>query len=180
MQRSLTVTIAGVQRELPIVQVPSGVRIAYLRLLGDTELIVQAAKELVRRLPREVELIVAPETGGIIIAHQMSLECGLPYVIVRKKAKPYMNQPLVVEVQTISDATAQKLLLGQVEVEQISGKRAAIVDEVVSTGSTLEAMELMVEKAGGTVVAKLAIATEGTQRPDVVSLCHLPVFAPDV
>jgi adenine phosphoribosyltransferase len=176
VQRSLSVTIAGLQRELPLVKVPSGAYIAYIRLLGDTELVVQSAKELVRLLPREVDLIIAPETGGIVIAHQMSLESGLPYVIVRKKAKPYMKEPIVVEVRTISDEVSQKLLLSEFEAEQIRGKRVVIVDEVVSTGSTLEALTSIVERAGGRVLAKLAIATEGASRQDVMSLCHLPVF----
>lgn len=176
MEKTFHIDIAGLARELPVVPVNSKLHIAFLNTLGDVELIKTAAKMFFRYLPKGVEIIVAPETGGIVIAHQLSLESGLPYIIIRKKRKPHMGKAITTTVESIGTEGAQTLFLGEREASMIRHKRIIVVDEVVSTGSTLRAMEKIIFEAGGEVVAKFAIATEGDRQPEVLSLCHLPLF----
>jgi adenine phosphoribosyltransferase len=180
MPKTWTITIAGLRREAPIIPVPSGVQVAVIRVLRDTELVVEAIRQLARLLPSGTQAIAGPETGGIVLAHQLSVETGLPYVAMRKKRKLDMGEPLLVEVQTIVSSAAQTLLLGEAEAARLRGKMVAVIDDVVSTGSTIDAMEKIVSQAGGQVIARLALATEGEPRDDVIALCHLPLFPLDM
>ncbi|WP_327701637.1 phosphoribosyltransferase family protein [Streptomyces decoyicus] len=170
-----TITIGDVRRELPIVRVADNVRIAFLKLYGDVELTVACARALAGRMPADVDVIVGPETGGILLAHELAEHSGRPYVIARKKLRPNMVKPLRVPVQSIGTPGQQELFLGEDDAALLEGRRVAVVDEVISSGGTLKALHELVAAAGGTVRQVLTVATEGERRPDVESLLHLPV-----
>jgi len=177
--RTYPVEIAGVRRELPIVQVGPDVAVALLNLLGDTELTEAAAEELAKRLPEEVETLVTPEVKAVPLAHALSRITGKPYVVARKTEKPYMINPISRQVLSITTGKPQLLVLDGADVPLIRGKKVAIVDDVVSTGSTLAGLRELIESVGGQVVAVLAVFTEGTPRQDVIALGHLPLFKPE-
>jgi adenine phosphoribosyltransferase len=177
--RTYPVEIAGVRRELPIVQVGPDVAVALLNLLGDTELTEAAAEELAKRLPPEVETLVTPEVKAVPLAHALSRITGKPYVVARKTEKPYMINPVSRQVLSITTGKPQLLVLDGADVPLIRGKKVAIVDDVVSTGSTLSGLRELIESVGGQVVAVLAVFTEGTPRQDVIALGHLPLFKPE-
>ncbi|GAA6756497.1 phosphoribosyltransferase family protein [Thermus thalpophilus] len=171
--------IAGVKRELPIVRVGPDVAVALLNLLGDTELTEAAAEALAKRLPPEVETLVTPEVKAVPLAHALSRITGKPYVVARKTEKPYMINPVSRQVLSITTGKPQLLVLDGADVPLIRGKKVAIVDDVVSTGSTLSGLRELIESVGGQVVAVLAVFTEGTPRQDVIALGHLPLFKPE-
>lgn len=171
--------IAGVKRELPIVRVGPDVAVALLNLLGDTELTEAAAEALAQRLPPEVETLVTPEVKAVPLAHALSLITGKPYVVARKTEKPYMINPISRQVLSITTGKPQLLVLDGADVPLIRGKKVAIVDDVVSTGSTLAGLRELIESVGGQVVAVLTVFTEGTPRQDVIALGHLPLFKPE-
>jgi adenine phosphoribosyltransferase len=177
--RTYPVEIAGVRRDLPIVQVGPDVAVALLNLLGDTELTEAAAEELAKRLPPEVETLVTPEVKAVPLAHALSRITGKPYVVARKTEKPYMINPISRQVLSITTGKPQLLVLDGADVPLIRGKKVAIVDDVVSTGSTLSGLRELIESVGGQVVAVLAVFTEGTPRQDVIALGHLPLFKPE-
>ncbi len=171
--------IAGVKRELPIVQVGPDVAVALLNLLGDTELTEAAAEALAQRLPPEAETLITPEVKAVPLAHALSRITGKPYVVARKTEKPYMINPISRQVLSITTGKPQLLVLDGADLPLIQGKKVAIVDDVVSTGSTLAGLRDLVESVGGEVVAVLAVFTEGTPRQDVIALGHLPLFKPE-
>lgn len=170
--------IAGVRRELPIVKVGPSVAVALLNLLGDTELTEAAAEALAKKLPPGVEVLVTPEVKAVPLAHALSRITGIPYVVARKTEKPYMINPVSREVLSITTGKPQLLVLDGADVPLIKGRKVAIVDDVVSTGSTLKGLRELIEDVGGEVVAVLAVFTEGTPRQDVIALGHLPLFQP--
>ncbi|MGQ9693006.1 MAG: phosphoribosyltransferase family protein, partial [Thermaceae bacterium] len=174
--RTYPVEIAGVKRELPIVQVGPNVAVALLNLLGDTELTEAAAQALAQKLPQGVEVLVTPEVKAVPLAHALSRITGIPYVVARKTEKPYMINPVSREVLSITTGKPQLLVLDGMDIPLIKGKKVAIVDDVVSTGSTLKGLRELMEDVGGEVVAVLAVFTEGTPRQDVIALGHLPLF----
>ncbi|MCS6868844.1 MAG: phosphoribosyltransferase family protein [Thermus sp.] len=177
--RTYPVEIAGVRRDLPIVQVGPDVAVALLNLLGDTELTEAAAEALAQRLPPEVETLVTPEVKAVPLAHALSRVTGRPYVVARKTEKPYMINPVSRQVLSITTGKPQLLVLDGADIPLIRGRKVAIVDDVVSTGSTLSGLRELIESVGGQVVAVLAVFTEGTPRQDVIALGHLPLFKPE-
>ncbi|WP_117237459.1 phosphoribosyltransferase family protein [Thermus sediminis] len=177
--RTYPVEIAGVKRELPIVQVGPDVAVALLNLLGDTELTEVAAEELAKRLPPEAETLVTPEVKAVPLAHALSRITGKPYVVARKTEKPYMINPISRQVLSITTGRPQLLVLDGADLPMVRGRKVAIVDDVVSTGSTLAGLRELLESVGGQVVAVLAVFTEGTPRQDVIALGHLPLFKPE-
>lgn len=148
--------------------------VALLNLLGDTELTEAAAEALAKRLPPEVEVLVTPEVKAVPLAHALSRITGKPYVVARKTEKPYMINPVSRQVLSITTGKPQLLVLDRADIPRVRGKKVAIVDDVVSTGSTLAGLRELIESVGGEVVAVLAVFTEGTPRQDVVALGHLP------
>jgi adenine phosphoribosyltransferase len=170
------VRIAGLVRELPIVSVSPDTNIAFLKLYGDRELVRAAAKALADEIRPEIDVLVGPETGGILLAHLLAEHADLPYVVARKKVRPHMRRPSRVTVRTIGTAGAQELVLGEDDAGVLSGRRAALVDEVVSSGGTIRALTALTRAAGATVDQILAVATEGAPRDEVTALCHLPLF----
>ena len=161
-----TVNICGVERRFPLLQVAPGVKIAIFNMLGDTEVVKAAAAELARRLPKEAEVIVTPA------------EQGIPYVVVRKERKPYMLNCISAEVVSITTGKPQTLWLDGKDRALIEEHKVVIVDDVISTGSTLRGLRDLMAKAGGEIIAEAAVFTEGDpeQWKDVIALGNLPIF----
>lgn len=173
------IDIAGVHRELELFEVKPGLRIAILNILGDTELVEACATGLAERLVDiEYDVLVTAEAKSIPLAHALSVATGKPYVILRKSYKPYMGDALQSETLSITTGQPQTLYLDEKDWQLINGNRVIIVDDVISTGSTLQGMRMILEKAGAKVVAEAAILTEGERAKwaDIIALGHLPVF----
>jgi adenine phosphoribosyltransferase len=174
-----TVDVAGVRRDLPLFEVAPGIRIAVLNILGDTELVCAAAGGLSAELRGlDVDVLVTPETKSIPLVHQLSVELNLPYVVLRKEYRPYMGDALQVETHSITTGKPQTLYLDEKDRTELKDRRVVLVDDVISTGSTLEAMRKVVAEAGGETVAEAAVFTEGdkAQWQKIIALGHLPVF----
>ncbi len=178
-QKSYTVSICGLTRPFPLLEVAPGVQIAIFNMLGDTEIVKAAARELAARLPASGQVIVTPAEKSIPLAYELSVQTGLPYVVVRKVRKPYMANCLSAEVVSITTGAPQTLYMDGKDLHLVQGKKAALVDDVISTGSTLRGMRLLMKEASADVVAEMAVFTEGDDGDwaDVISLGHLPVFA---
>ncbi|HLU10105.1 MAG TPA: phosphoribosyltransferase family protein [Oceanobacillus sp.] len=173
------VEVAGVKRDLRLFEIAPGIRIAILNILGDTEFVQAVSKALAEKIrPHNVEILVTPETKSIPLAHAMSVELGIPYVVLRKTHKPYMGDSLRSETLSITTGEPQTLYLDEKDRQLIAGKRVALLDDVISTGSTLQGMRLIMDKAQAQVVAEAAIFTEGDRAKwsDIIALGHLPVF----
>jgi adenine phosphoribosyltransferase len=178
-QQHLDVDIAGVSRRLPVRHLPSGVQIAYVQILGDVELCEAAAAGLVRSATQECDILVAPELKGIVLAHEIARLLRLPYVVLRKDRRSYMSDPVSVRVRSVTGDGDQRLWLSGDDGARIAGRRVWLVDDVVTTGSSLRACRALVEQAGGTVVEQLTVFTEGDEartRTDVRALDHLPLL----
>lgn len=173
-------TIAGLERDLPICKVNDKLDIAGFVIFGDVEMTVAAAAELIRKCP-EFDAIVAPEAKAIPLAHEMARQSGKPYYICRKGAKLYMKEPVSVHVRSITTDKVQTLYLDSLEGEKLTGKRVVILDDVISTGESLLAVEKLLEKFDTNVVAKAAILAEGdaAKRDDIIFLEELPLFFHD-
>jgi adenine phosphoribosyltransferase len=175
-QPSYDLEIAGTVRSLPLIQVSPDTWIAYYYSLGDTEVIDRAAKELAPKMSR-CDLFVTTETKGIPLAHTIATYLGLkPYVVCRKDIRPFMLSPVAVRYKPITAKTEQELYIDGRDAVKVKGKRVGLVDDIVSTGETLQAMGELVRRAGGTVVAKAALLVEGQDRADVHHLGILPIF----
>ncbi len=173
------IEIAGVYRELPLFEVQSGLRIAVLNILGDTELVSACAQDLTEKLSAlEYDVIVTAEAKSIPLAHEVSKVSGKPYVILRKHYRSYMGKTIQAETISITTGRPQHLYLDEKDLALIQKKNVVLLDDVISTGSTLEGMQQIIQKTQGQVVAKAAVLTEGDQEKwsDVVSLGHLPLF----
>mgnify|MGYP005794421217 FL=1 len=178
MQEYYTLEVAGVTRQLPIMQISDHLAIASFVILGDCEIVTKSAPLIEEKLP-EVDFIVTAEAKGIPLVNELCRLRGLPYYIVaRKSVKPYMSHPITDEVVSITTQKTQTLCLDGKDAMLLNGKRDAIVDDVISTGESLLAIERLVEKAGGSIVAKAAILAEGdaAQRDDIIFLKELPLF----
>ncbi len=173
------VDIAGVHRELPLFEVAPGVRIAVLNILGDVELTEAAAQALAERLAATAfDVLVTAEAKSIPLAYALAVRMAKPYAVLRKAYKPYMGQALQAETLSITTGQPQTLFLDEKDQGLLRGQRVALVDDVISTGSTLQGMRLLMEKAGAQVVAEAAIFTEGDRAKwrQIIALGHLPVF----
>jgi len=179
MRETYSVNIAGVKRELPLFEVKPGLKIAVLNILGDTDLVQASASELSKKLESvDFDLIVTAESKSIPLAHAMAVMNDKLYVVLRKSYKPYMGEVLQVETNSITTGSEQKLILDEKDLRLIEGKKVLIVDDVISTGSTLEAMRRLMEMAGAEIVEEVAIFTEGDSNDwqGIISLGHLPLF----
>ena len=179
MNKTYSVQIAGLSRDLPIITVPSGVRLAVFNILGDIEITKAAGRELATRLrPHQPELIVTTETKSVPLAYEIASLLDVPYVVLRKTYVSYMGEALETKVRSITTGHPRTIYLDAKDRALCGGKRVAIVDDVISTGSTLHAMRDLVGRAGGQVVAEAAVFTEGDaeQWKDVVALGHLPLM----
>ena len=171
------IEIAGLKRQLPLFAVNNHLSIAAFILFGDVEITIAAAGALLERVP-EFDVIVTPEAKSIPLAYEMSRQSGKPYVVVRKGMKVYMGKSIQVPVRSITTQKKQMLYLGQDDVQRIKGKRVLIVDDVISTGQSLEAVKKLVQNAGGMMVAQCAVLAEGDaqERDDIIYLAPLPLF----
>lgn len=177
--RSYAIVIGRVHRELPVVRVAPGLALAILDILGDTELVEEAARLLAERLNgSNFEILATPETKSIPLAHALSRLLGRPYVVFRKSARLYMGETLSVTTRSITAQREQTLYLAERDRGRMTGRSVLLVDDVVSTGSTLEAMDALVGRAGGRVSGSCAIAVEGEAGfgSKVVHLVELPLF----
>ena len=173
--------VAGLERDLPICPVNDKLYIAGFVIFGDQELTVACAAELLKKAP-EYDYIITAEAKGIPLAHEMARQAGdAKYILARKGPKLYMRDILSVSVNSITTAKEQKLYLDGADAALMAGKRILIVDDVISTGESLKALEALVEKAGGIIAGKMAILAEGDaiDRPDLIYLEELPLFTPD-
>ena len=173
------VDINGVHRELPLFEVKPGLRIAVLNILGDTELVEAAATGLAEKLKAvDYDLLVTAEAKSIPLIHALSVRTRKPYIVLRKSYKPYMGETIQAETLSITTGRPQTLHLDEKDRGLVLGKKVVLVDDVISTGSTLQGMRLVLDKAGARVVAESAIFTEGerAQWERIVALGHLPVF----
>ena len=174
-----TIDIAGIKRDLKLYSVGPDTKIAAFILFGDVEITKHAAAELLRQAP-DFDIILTAEAKSIPLAYEMAEQTGrYNYVIARKGLKVYMENAISVSVQSITTKNIQTLYIGDDVVDLIRGKRVLIVDDVVSTGESLSAMEALVEKAGGTVAGKMFVLAEGdaANRDDVTYLAKLPLFS---
>ncbi len=177
-----SVEIAGIKRDLPLMEIKPGVKIAILNILGDYEFVNAASVELAALLAnRGIEVLVTAEAKSIPLAHALSTAMELPYVVLRKTHKPYMGAALQSETLSITTGKPQTLFLDEKDRRLVAGKCIAIIDDVISTGSTLQGMRLIMNKADAQIVAEAAIFTEGdrAQWYDIVALGHLPVWVDD-
>jgi len=175
------IDIAGLKRHLPICKLTDDLSIGAFVIFGDVELTVHCAAELLKRAP-EYDYLIAPEAKAIPLIYEMARQSGADkYFLARKKAKAYMTGVFEVTVQSITTAGEQTLVMDTADAEQIKGKKVLILDDVISTGESLRAMEILVEKAGGIIAGKMAILAEGdaAQRPDIITLAPLPLFNGD-
>lgn len=174
------IDIAGIHRELVLFEVKPGLRIAILNILGDTELVEACARALADKLADiDYDVLVTAEAKSIPLAHALSTVTHKPYVILRKSYKPYMGDALQSETLSITTGEPQNLYLDEKDRDLIRRKKVIIVDDVISTGSTLQGMRLILEKAGAEIVAETAILTEGERAKwsEIISLGHIPVFS---
>ena len=173
-------TIAGLERELPICKVNDKLDIAGFIIFGDVEITVASAKALIDKCP-DFDFIVTPEAKSIPLAYEMSRQSGKPYFVCRKGPKLYMKEPVHVEVRSITTDKVQTLYLDALEGEQLRGKKVVILDDVISTGESLKAVIKLVEQFDADIVAQAAILAEGdaAKRDDIIFLEELPLFFHD-
>lgn len=173
------VQVEGLSRELPLFEVAPGVRIAVLNILGDTELVEASAQGLLNELRSvDYDLLVTPEAKSIPLAQEMSRRSSKGYVVLRKVRKVYMGDTVSAETVSITTGEPQTLYLDEKDRDRVADSRVVLVDDVVSTGSTLEGMRQLMKAAGAEVVAEAAIFTEGDPEKwqHIISLGHLPIF----
>jgi Adenine/guanine phosphoribosyltransferases and related PRPP-binding proteins len=171
--------VAGLTRRLKKVRVADTLVIASFVMLGDTKLIEACADSLLPLLPKdEIDMLVCPEAKGIPLTHAPAVRLGVDYITVRKSVKRYMENPPVVEVQSITTAGSQLLVMDGVDRAKVEGKRICVVDDVVSTGGSLRSVEKLLAEAGAEVVSKTAVLLEegGYDGQDLIHLERLPVF----
>ncbi len=185
-QEYYEIEVAGIRRRLPIVKITDSLWIAAFVLWGDVELTNACAREIAARLePMQFEYVVSLEAKALPLIHMVATYLSdpltgrfFPYVVCRKSVKGYMKNPLVVEVKSITTPTVQSLVLDGVEASRLRGKRVAVVDDVVSTGGSLRAVEELLDRVDAQIVARATVLLEegGYQNPGLISLGTLPIF----
>ncbi|MBE0670447.1 MAG: adenine phosphoribosyltransferase [Anaerolineales bacterium] len=178
-RKTYSIEIAGVKRELRLFEIKPGLKIAILNILGDTELVQACARDLAKKIKDvNYDVIVTAEAKSIPLAYALSVETKKPYIVFRKLYKPYMGDAIQAETLSITTGQPQVLILDEKDRELIQGKKVLVVDDVISTGSTLQGMRIILDKAGASVAGEAAILTEGdrAQWMHIHSLGHLPLF----
>ncbi len=178
MQEFYEMEIAGLKRQLPICKVNDQLSIAGFIMFSDVEITVACAKALLEKIDFDFDIILTAEAKGIPLAYEMARQSGKNYVVARKMNKLYMKNPIMMSVKSITTERVQTLYLDQHEIDMLKKGRILIVDDVISTGGSLYAMEKMMEKFGGTVAGKCTVLAEGeaADRTDIVYLEKLPLF----
>lgn len=177
-RESITVEVAGLRRHFPLFEVAPGVRIAIFNMLGDTFVVKAAAAALAERLKDiPADVLVTAEAKSIPLIYEMSALMGLPYVVLRKTYKTYMGDAIRAETHSITTGNTQTLFLDEKDRDLVHGRKVILVDDVVSTGSTLQAMREVVKRAGGDIQQVAAVFTEGdADWSHVIALDNLPIF----
>lgn len=177
MSEFYEMTIAGLERKLPLCAINDKLDIAAFIMLGDVEITVASAKALLEKVP-EFDCIITAECKGIPLAYEMARQSGKKYVVARKGQKKYFINPISVETESITTAGKQVLSIGEDEISALKGKRVLIADDVVSTGESLAAVEKLVEMAGGNIVGRAFVLAEGDAKDmkNIVYLEPLPLF----
>lgn len=171
------ITIAGCTRRLKKFPVNDKIDIAAFILFGDVEITEKSAEALLAKLP-EFDMILTPEAKSIPLAYEMSRQSGKKYIVARKGLKVYMGNALSVDDQSITTKGLQKLYLGEDDAAELKGKKVVVLDDVISTGGSLNAAVCLAEQAGCEIVAKCAVLSEGdaNDRDDIIVLGKLPLF----
>lgn len=177
MTKTYTISLCGLKRELPILPISPTLSIASFVILGDTELVGKTAPALLKKLP-PFDILITAEAKGIPLACEMARLLNQNYVIARKSIKGYMDDPLTIKVNSITTQKEQMLCLDGKDARTIKGKRIALIDDVISTGESIAALEQLVTAAGGIIAVKAAILAEGdaAKRTDIIYLQELPLF----
>ena len=177
MPETYTLRVAGLERELPICKVNDHMDIAAFIMFGDVELTVACARELLAKCP-EFDVILTAEAKGIPLAYEMARQSGKPWLTARKGVKLYMSEPVVIEDESITTAGKQTLVIDKKDITSMDGKRILIVDDVISTGGSLHALETLAARSTGSVVGCCAALAEGdaASRTDIFFLAPLPLF----
>lgn len=177
-KRYYHIKVAGLERDLPICEVNEHLDIAGFVIFGDYELTERCAAELIKKIP-EHDVMITAESKGIPLIHEMARQLKeKKYILARKSSKVYMRDVFSVNVNSITTLQQQVLCIDGDDAEYMKGKRVVIVDDVISTGESLRALEKLVEKAGGNIVARMTILAEGdaAKREDIIYLEELPLF----
>ena len=178
MKEFYEIEVAGLKRQLPICPLNEKMCIAGFVIFGDVELTVSCARDLVKLAP-EHDVIITAESKGIPLAHEMARQVGVNrYLLARKATKLYMKNVFGVEVDSITTDHRQHLYLDGADAEFMKGKKVLIVDDVISTGESLKALEKLVTLGGGQIAGRMAILAEGDaqERKDIIYLQKLPLF----
>ena len=178
MKEYYTIDVAGVKRDLPLCELTDELYIGAFVIFGDVELTVASAEALLKKAP-EFDVMVTAESKGIPLVHEMARQSGMnTYVLARKAPKLYMKNIIKTEVKSITTERVQTLYIDQTDVDKMKGKRVLIVDDVISTGESLHALEVLVKEAGGIIAGKMAILAEGDakDRDDIQYVQYLPLF----
>ncbi len=174
------IDIAGMKRRLPIMNLPDNSKaIAAFVILGDVELTEHCAGALMKKIPREAEVVMTAETKGIPLADSLARHLGMDrYVVARKSVKAYMENPIWVDDESITTFGQQRLYLMEEDIALIKGRRVLLVDDVISRGGSMRAMQSLAEKAGGQVIGMAAVIAEGdaAKRTDIITLASMPLF----
>ena len=175
-----TMTIAGLERHLPLCKITDDLFIAGFIMFNDVEITEASARELLKLAP-DFDILLTAETKGIPLTYEMAKQSGKPYIVARKGAKLYMQDVVMVQVKSIPTSHVQMLCLGGDERDQLAGKKILIVDDVISTGESVAALEQLVDTVGGELVGKFAVLAEGeaADRDDITFLEYLPLFNAD-
>lgn len=181
MDKFYTMNLAGLQRDLPLCRVNDDLYIGAFVIFGDVELTVACARELLKKAP-EHDIMITAESKGIPLLYEMARQEGSNYYLIARKApKLYMKNVVCTEVNSITTEKTQMLYVDSEDIDKMKGKRVLIVDDVISTGESLNAIETLVKRAGGNIVGKMAILAEGDakNRSDITYLEYLPLFNAD-
>lgn len=179
--KTYKMTVAGVERDLPVCPINDELEIAAFVIFGDVELTCKCAEALIKEIP-EHDIMIAAEAKSIPLIHEMARQMGVnEYIIARKVPKLYMHDPISVSVKSITTEAVQTLYIDKTDAAKMKDKRVLIVDDVISTGKSVQAVEKLVEMAGGNIVGKAAILAEGDakDRKDLIFLAPLPLFIKD-
>ena len=172
------IKLCGLVRDLPLFEVAPEVKIAIFNILGDTEIVKKIAAALVRKLPKTAAAIVTPEVKSVPLAYELSRRLKIPYIVARKIRKPYMINSLGQKVVSITTGKPQTIWLDGKDRNILKRKKVILIDDVVSTGSTLKGLRNLMKKAEAKVIAEAAVFTEGDPKKwkGIISLGNLPVF----
>ena len=178
MAKTYTLHVAGLTRELPICKINDHLDIAAFIMFSDVELTIACAKALLEKCP-DFDVILTAEAKGIPLAYEMARQSGKYWIPARKGPKLYMREPVIIEDQSITTAGKQTLVIDKKDLDYMNGKRILVVDDVISTGGSLHALDALAARSSGTIVAQAAVLAEGdaAERKDIIFLEPLPLFA---